>query len=74
MTRGAALLSAVLLAATLGAAQNPSASKNASTPTVTSAANSTPQQNPHLLKTATPLPLLGLVGLGSLAAGFIMRR
>ena len=73
MTRGAALLSAVLLAATLGAAQNPSASANASTPPAVAANPGTPE-NPNLPKTDSALPLLGLVGLGSLAAGFIMRR
>ena len=75
MSRGAAFLTVVLLAATLGSAQDTPASANASTPPVASAATSSDApDHPPLPKTNSPLPLLGLVGLGSLAAGLIMRR
>ena len=50
--------------------------QNSSTQAENSAQNSTPDQtnNNDLPRTATALPLLGILGLGSLVAGFIVRR
>jgi hypothetical protein len=50
--------------------------QSSSTQTETAAQTGTPDQAGHndLPRTATALPLLGILGLGSLVAGFIVRR
>ena len=75
------LLATMLLSIGIAAAQtqtnpnaNTSATDNTQTQTTTTTRHARTNKKGNLPQTASPLPLLGLLGMGSLAAGVATRK